>query len=84
LARTGHARSEHPFETAHSIPKIGDFLGHSRQIGRAVANPFIEQNDLAQSPYRVAIQAHAAAVSFPRRVAGLRLDAQAKLSATFL
>jgi hypothetical protein len=55
LARTGHARREHPFETAHSIPKVGDFLAHPRQIGRAITNPFIEQNDLAESPYRVAI-----------------------------
>jgi len=55
LAHTGHARGEHPFEAAHSIPKVGDFLRHPRQIGRAIANPFIEQNDLAESPYRVAI-----------------------------
>ena len=84
MARSGHARGEHPFETAHSIPKFGDFLGHARQIGRAIANPLIEQNDLAESSYRVAIEAHAAAVPFLRRADGLRLDAEAKLSATFL
>ena len=82
LVRKSHARGQHPFEPAHSIAKIGDLLAHPRQINRGVAHTFIEEDDLAERPDRVAVEAQAAAVSFRRRTAGARLDGSAKVSAT--
>ena len=83
LSRASHAHSEHPFQPAHSISKIGQLFAHPDKIGRAIANALVEQNDLAECPYGIAIEAHAAGAAFRRRPAGPSLDERAKVSATF-
>ena len=82
LSGKRHSRGQHPFEPADPVAQIGDLLAHPRQIDRGVAHPLVEQDDLAQRPDRVAIEAHAAAVSLRRRVVPLRLAGPAKVSDT--
>jgi hypothetical protein len=55
LSRKSHARGHHPFEPAHAISKVGNLLAHPRQIDSGVAHTLVEEDDLAQRPYRVAI-----------------------------
>ena len=82
LSGLNHRCGEHSLEPADPIPQIGKLLAHPRHIQRGVAHPLVEKNDLAQRPYRVAVQAHAAAASRRRRPAGPRLDGRVNISAT--
>ena len=82
LSRTRHASRQHPLKPAHPIAKIGNLLAHARQINRGVTHTFVEEDDLAQRPYRITVEAHAAAVFPRRRLTGSRLDGPAKLSAS--
>ena len=82
LSRKRHACRQHPFEPADAIAKISNLLAHACQINRSGAYTLVEEDDLAQRPDRVAVEAHAAAV-FPRRLlTGSRLDGPVKVSAT--
>ena len=47
---------------------------------KTLVRAFVEQDDLAERPDRVAIEAHAAALR--RRIIGSRLNGPAKASAT--
>src|SRR5437016_8810336 len=69
-------------EPAHPVAKTADLLAHPRQINGGIAHTLVEEDDLAERPYRVAIEAHAAAVSFRRRSTGSRVVGPARLSAT--
>src|SRR5258708_30078540 len=60
LSRKRHARGHHPFEPAHPIAKVGDLLADPPHIDRGVAHTLVEEDDLAERPYCVAIKAHAA------------------------
>jgi len=82
LSRKRHPRGQHPLKPAHPIAKIGNLLAHARQINRGVTHTFVEEDDLAQRPYRITVEAHAAAVFPRRRLTGSRLDGPAKLSVT--
>jgi hypothetical protein len=53
--RASHAHGEHPFQTAHSIAKIGQLLAHPHEIGRGIANALVEQDDLAECSDGIAI-----------------------------
>jgi hypothetical protein len=55
FSRASHARREHPFQTAHSISEIGQLSADPHEIGRAIANALVEQNDLAERLYGIAI-----------------------------
>jgi len=57
-------------------------LAHPAEVNRGIADTLIQQNDLAQRPDRVAIKAHAAAVSLWRRVVPLRFAGPANVSET--
>jgi hypothetical protein len=82
LSRKRHSGGHDPFEPADPIPKIGYLLAHAGEIDRGVAHTLVEQDDLAQCSDRVAIEAHAAAVSLRRWAAGSRFDGPAKVSVT--
>ena len=82
LPRKNHAGSQHSLETAYPVAKIGDLFAHLRQISRGGARPLVKEDDLAQRPYRIAVEAHAAAVSFRRRAAGARADDPVKVLTT--
>ena len=69
-------------EPAHPVAKTADLLAHPRQINGGIAHTLVEEDDLAERPYCVAIKAHAAAGSLRRRIAGSRLADPAKVSAT--
>jgi hypothetical protein len=79
LLQTSHARGQHPFETAHPVSKIGNFLTCSNKVGRSVADALVEENDLAKRADRIAVQAHAAAISLLRRAAGPPRDDPARI-----
>ena len=81
LSRKGHAGSQHAFEPAHPVAHISNLLTHPRQIDRCVPHPLVEQDDLAQRPDRIAIEAHAAVDCLRRRIAGSRFAGVARLSA---
>ena len=81
LSRKGHAGGQHAFEPAHPVAQISNLLAHPRQIDRCVPHPFVEQDDLAKRPDRIAVEAHAAADCLRRRIAGSRFAGVARFSA---
>ena len=82
LSRQCDTRGQHSFKPAHPIAKISDLLAEPPQIDCGDADTLVKEDDLAQRPDRVAIEAHAAAGSFRRRLAGSRFDCPVKILRT--